>query len=130
MPSPKLNTAPIARKDAASAGRKPATSGNHFPMVNATSGSLTSKPAYLHNPHPPYPEVSRKAGHTGVVILRVSIGETGRVAAVSFIKSSSYSLLDDRAPTSIRRWILRPALRAGRPVATQVDVPVRFSLNR
>ena len=52
------------------------------------------------------------------------------VAAVSLIKSSGYSLLDDRARTAVRRWIFRPARRAGRPVATQVDVPVRFSLNR
>ncbi len=130
MPSPKRQTAPLARKDVSSAGRNPARSGNHSSSVNATSGSLTTKPAYLHNPHPPYPELSRKAGHTGVVILRVSVSESGRVAEVSLIKSSGYSLLDDRARTTVQRWIFRPARRDGRPVATQVDVPVRFSLDR
>lgn len=130
MPSPKLKTAPIERKDISSAGRNPARSGNHSSSVNATSGIITTKPAYLHNPHPPYPELSRKAGHTGVVILRVSVSESGRVAAVSLIKSSGYSLLDDRARTTVQRWIFRPARRDGRPVATRVDVPVRFSLNR
>jgi protein TonB len=128
MPSPKRKTAPIARKDISSAGRNTARSGTHSSSVNATSGSLTTKPAYFHNPHPPYPEVSRKAGHTGVVILRVSVSESGRVAAVTLIKSSGYSLLDDRARTTVQRWIFRPARRDGRPVATQVDVPVRFSL--
>jgi protein TonB len=125
--SPKPKTAPIARKDGSPAGRD---SGTDSSSTNATSGSLTSKPAYLHNPHPPYPESSRKAGHTGVVILRVSVGVSGRVAAVSLIKSSGYSLLDDRARTTVRSWIFRPARRGGRPVATQVDVPVRFSLDR
>jgi protein TonB len=130
MASPKLKTASIARNDASPAGRDPARSGSNSSSINETSRSLTSKPAYLHNPHPPYPELSRKAGHTGVVILRVSVSTSGRVAAVSLIKSSGYSLLDDRARTAVRRWIFRPARRAGRPVATQVDVPVRFSLNR
>ena len=130
MPSPKLKTASIERKDVLSVGRNPERSGNHSSSVNATSGIITTKPAYLHNPHPPYPELSRKAGHTGVVILRVSVSESGRVAAVSLIKSSGYSLLDDRARTTVQRWIFRPARRDGRPVATRVDVPVRFSLNR
>jgi len=130
MPSPKRQTAPLARKHVSSAGRNPGRSGNHSSAVKAASGSLTTKPAYLHNPHPPYPELSRKAGHTGVVILRVSVSESGRVAEVSLIKSSGYSLLDDRARTTVQRWIFRPARRDGRPVATQVDVPVRFSLDR
>jgi protein TonB len=130
MPSPKRQTAPLVRKDVSSAGRNPARSGNHSSAVNAASGSLTTKPAYLHNPHPPYPELSRKAGHTGVVILRVSVSESGRVAAVSVIKSSGYSLLDDRARTTVRRWTFRPARQNGKPLATQVDVPVRFSLDR
>ena len=129
LPSSKLQM-PAARKGASSDGRNPARSGSRSPSIDATSGSLTSKPAYLHNPHPPYPEISRKAGHTGVVILRVSISESGRVAAVRLIKSSGYSLLDDRARTTVQRWVFRPARSDGRPVATQVDVPVRFSLDR
>jgi protein TonB len=89
-----------------------------------------SKPAYLHNPHPPYPEAARRAGQTGIVMLRVSINERGRVSAVSLTKSSGHSLLDERARTSLQRWIFRPAKRDGKPVPTQVDVPVRFSLDR
>jgi periplasmic protein TonB len=93
-------------------------------------GSQASKPAYLHNPHPPYPEAARKAGQTGVVVLRVSINERGRVSGVSLAKSSGHSLLDDRARTAVQRWIFRPARQNGKSVATQVDVPVRFSLGR
>jgi periplasmic protein TonB len=95
-----------------------------------TPASQASKPAYLHNPHPPYPEAARKAGQTGVVVLRVSINERGRVSGVSLAKSSGHSLLDDRARTAVQRWIFRPARQNGKSVATQVDVPVRFSLDR
>jgi periplasmic protein TonB len=95
-----------------------------------SAGSHTSKPAYLYNPHPSYPEAARKAGQTGVVTLRVSINEKGRVSAVSLVKSSGYALLDDRARGAVQRWIFRPARRDGKAVATQVEVPVRFSLDR
>ena len=37
---------------------------------------------------------------------------------------------DERALTSVQRWTFRPARRDGKPVPTQVDVPVRFSLDR
>ena len=99
-------------------------------LAARSAGSHTSKPAYLYNPHPSYPEAARKAGQTGVVMLRVSINEKGRVSAVSLVKSSGHALLDDRARGAVQRWIFRPARRDGRTVATQVEVPVRFSLDR
>ncbi|HEY5705229.1 MAG TPA: energy transducer TonB [Terrimicrobiaceae bacterium] len=127
---PKPKTAPIARKAASSAGSNSAMSGNASSSVNAVSGGITINAAYLHNPHPAYPELSRRAGHTGVVLLRVSVGQNGRVASVKLIKSSGYSLLDDRARTTVQRWTFRPARRDGKPVATEVDVPIRFRLDR
>jgi periplasmic protein TonB len=128
--SPKRKTASIARNALSSGGRNSEGSGSHSSTAGLTSGSLTVKAAYLFNPHPPYPEQSRRAGHTGLVILRVSINEHGRVSAVRVVKSSGYSLLDDRARTTLQRWVFKPARHGGRPVATQVDVPIRFSLNR
>lgn len=124
------NPRPVARKARSSSAPQSIQPGSHSSAGNPTSGSLTSKPAYLYNPHPSYPEVSRKAGHTGVVMLRVSIDERGRVSGVSLIKSSGHSLLDERARTAVQRWTFRPARQNGRPVATRVDVPVRFSLDR
>lgn len=107
-----------------------AQSGSGALASATTSGSRANKPAYLYNPHPPYPEAARRAGLTGVVMLRVSINERGRVSGVSVARSSGHSLLDDRARTAVQRWIFRPARQNGKPVATHVDVPVRFSLDR
>jgi protein TonB len=129
--SPASESRPVAaRKDRATPSSGTGQSGNDRSALYATSGSRASKPAYLYNPHPPYPELARRAGQTGVVMLRVSINEKGRVSAVSLIRSSGHSLLDDRARTAVQRWIFRPARLNGKPVATQVDVPVRFSLDR
>jgi protein TonB len=95
-----------------------------------SAGSQTSKPAYLYNPHPSYPEAARKGRlnwrrHAARLDKR-----KGRVSAVSLVKSSGYALLDDRAREAVQRWIFRPTRRDGKAVATQVEVPVRFSLDR
>jgi protein TonB len=118
-----------ARKERSTAGVASVGAGINSATFHSTAGAA-SKPAYLYNPHPPYPEAARKAGQSGVVMLRVSINEKGRVSAVSLIRSSGHSLLDDRACISVQRWIFSPARLNGKPVATQVDVPVRFSLDR
>jgi TonB family protein len=64
---------------------------------------------------------------TSTILIR---HERGRVTAVSLIKSFCHSLLDEGARTAVQRWIFRPARRDGKPVAAQVDVPVRFRLDR
>jgi protein TonB len=136
-PQPARTPVAASKPKAASAVRGPSTvghasgrPGSETGAVRAKPGSQASKPAYLYNPHPSYPEAARRAGQTGVVMLRVSINERGRVTAVSPIKSSGHSALDERARTTVQRWIFRPARQNGKPVSTQVDVPVRFSLDR
>ena len=119
-----------ARKDFPVSARNSAGTGTQAASANATSGSRMTQAAYLFNPHPSYPELARKAGHTGVVILRVSVSERGRVSALHVVKSSGHALLDDRARTTVLRWTFKPARRDGRPVSTQVEVPIRFSLDR
>ncbi|HRJ72949.1 MAG TPA: energy transducer TonB, partial [Terrimicrobiaceae bacterium] len=104
--------------------------GTPGPRAGGRPGSASAKPGYLHNPHPSYPELSRSAGHQGVVLLRVSVNERGRVTAVSLLKSSGYEMLDERARTAVQKWIFKPARVDGTAIATQVDVPVRFSLDR
>jgi periplasmic protein TonB len=119
-----------ARRNRTGGGDPSGGSGSNARALPQTSGIRESKPAYLSNPHPAYPEAARKAGQTGVVMLRVTINESGRVSAVRLIRSSGHSLLDDRARTAVQRWIFKPARQNDKPVATQVDVPVRFSLKR
>lgn len=104
--------------------------GTPGPRAGGRPGSASAKPGYLHNPHPSYPELSRRAGHQGVVLLRVSVNERGRVTAVSLLKSSGYEMLDERARSAVQKWIFKPARVDGTAIATQVDVPVRFSLDR
>ncbi|HEY5811967.1 MAG TPA: energy transducer TonB [Terrimicrobiaceae bacterium] len=119
---------PAPAKRRPSVGRS--SEGNPALSTKAAFGSTSSKPAYLFNPHPSYPEAARKAGHTGVAVLRVSINEKGAVVSVGLTKSSGHFLLDDRARSTVQRWTFKPARLNGKPIATQVDVPVRFRLDR
>jgi protein TonB len=85
--------------------------------------------AYLSNPPPDYPPVSRLRRETGTVVVRVLIGVDGRAQEGHIEKSSGYTRLDDAALTTARdRWRYRPGTRAGTPEAMWFNVPIRFVL--
>jgi len=97
----------------------------------AGSGADSVQAGYLRNPHPAYPEEARRARQQGVVHLRVDINDRGRVEKVVISASSGYPLLDEQARTTVaERWVFKPARRGNTPVASQVEIPVRFTLDR
>jgi len=75
-----------------------------------------------------YPEIARKAGIEGRVIVNVLIDVDGRVADTAILKSLGHSGCDDAAIKAIRavRWI--PAKQRDRPVKVWVGIPVIFKL--
>ena len=87
-----------------------------------------AKPNYLRNPPPKYPAESRKLREEGVVLVKVSVTPQGRPAAVQLQRSSGFPRLDDAALKAVRRWEFSPATDGLRPVAAEVEVPVRFDL--
>ena len=90
-----------------------------------------ARPGYLRNPHPTYPEAARQAGLQGVVQLRVKVATDGSVASAAITRSSGHPLLDERALSTVRdRWKFKPARVAGLAIASEVIVPIRFTLNR
>jgi protein TonB len=78
---------------------------------------------------PPYPPISRRLGHEGVVLLKLMISPEGNITAVAIETSSGYADLDDMAANWVKaHWRYRPALVAGVPVASMAEASVRFSL--
>ena len=61
-------------------------------------------------------------------MLGVQVNAEGHVSNVTLSKSSGYPLLDKSAMEAVRRWTFDPAREGGFPVASRVDVPVRFTL--
>ena len=85
--------------------------------------------AYLANPRPAYPPVSRQLGEQGKVILRVLVGADGLPRHVELERSSGYPRLDRAARDAVERWKFVPARRGDTPVEATVLVPIAFSLS-
>ncbi len=77
---------------------------------------------------PEYPASARHAKIDGTVLIQVLVGKDGRVADAKIVKSIPE--LDDAAVAAVRRWIFKPALSRGEPVAVWVAVPVKFTLEK
>lgn len=86
--------------------------------------------AYLKNPAPNYPNMSRRLREVGTVQLRVRVSAAGQALDVLLAKSSGYSRLDEAALAAVQQWKFQPALRGGTAIEAWVLVPVEFSLMR
>jgi periplasmic protein TonB len=84
--------------------------------------------AYLRNPEPPYPTVSRRLGEQGSVQLQVLVRPDGHVASVDVHRSSGFPRLDEAAAGAVREWRFVPAKRGTTPVEAVVIVPIVFKL--
>lgn len=80
------------------------------------------------NAQPRYPLVARKRGYEGQTVVRARVSESGRVLSADIAESSGYEVLDLAAQNAVSDWRFRPAIRGGRPIAGQIDVPIEFRL--
>ncbi|MGF1642043.1 MAG: energy transducer TonB [Thiotrichales bacterium] len=84
--------------------------------------------AYLNNPAPQYPPISRRMGEEGQVLLRVHVAPAGTPTEIRLHKSSGYDRLDATARAAVERWRFVPAKRGDEAVAAWVIVPINFTL--
>lgn len=85
--------------------------------------------AYLSNPEPSYPALSRRLGEEGIVRLDILVNPDGTVARLELARSSGFPRLDRSAMATVQAsWKFEPARRDGKPVAAWVTVPIRFTL--
>lgn len=88
----------------------------------------SSNAAYLQNPAPNYPSISKRMGEQGKVVLRVFIGTDGTAQKVEINQSSGYDRLDRQAQDAVMRWRFVPGKRNGTPEAMWNLVPINFVL--
>jgi len=84
--------------------------------------------AYLNNPAPAYPTISRRQGQQGKVVLRVFVNAGGAADKVEVRTSSGHATLDRAALDAVRSWRFVPARQGDLPVAAWVLVPITFTL--
>jgi len=86
--------------------------------------------AYLDNPAPEYPHLSKQLKESGRVLLRVRVSAEGRSAQVELDKSSGYDRLDQAAIEAVRRWRFVPAKQGDQAFTAWVIVPINFQLDQ
>jgi periplasmic protein TonB len=141
-PTPLPKPAPVDSKTAISREQPaPTPSPSETQSTSAASGADKPNPtqaisqpqfeaAYLNNPRPAYPAMSRRLGEEGRVEVEVQVQADGMPSKVSLKRSSGYTRLDEAALEAIKRWKFVPAKRAGEAVAASVIVPMPFVLEK
>jgi periplasmic protein TonB len=103
-----------------------------LPVAAVAAPAAVSDPrydaAYLENPAPVYPALSRRIGEEGRVILRVFVEPNGRASQVQIRTSSGSSRLDQAAQDAVSRWKFFPAQRGAEAIGAWVLVPIVFNL--
>jgi protein TonB len=89
----------------------------------------TTDAAYLHNPKPAYPTLSRRLGEQGKVVVRVLIGVDGTAQQAELKTSSGFDRLDQAGLAAARQWRYVPGKRNGVPEAMWTNVPINFVLD-
>lgn len=120
--APVADTAPPA--PAAPAQAAPAAAPSGAPEVVLPS----SNAAYLNNPRPSYPSISRRMGEQGKVMLRVLVSTDGRPEQIELKESSGFDRLDKAAMAAVKNWRFVPGKRNGVPEAMWNIVPINFVL--
>lgn len=84
--------------------------------------------AYLRNPPPEYPRLSRRRGEQGRVLLRVRVLASGLPEHIEVARSSGHPRLDEAAGETVAQWRFTPARRGETAVDSWLLVPIEFRL--
>ena len=77
---------------------------------------------------PNYPARSRRLNEQGRVLLRVELGEDGRVSGAAVKTSSGFPQLDEAAVNAVKIWRCKPAMQNGLAVPAVALQPFVFIL--
>lgn len=118
----------VARWLGEPAGEGPSAVGGVVSGVLKPGGEKVKPPKLVHEVAPVYPEVAKKAGVEGVVIMEATADTYGRVAAIKVLRS--IPLLDQAAVDAVKQWVYEPMVVDGKPREVTFTVTVRFALDK
>jgi len=84
-------------------------------------------PAFRKQAQPIYPSLARRRSKEGVVVLKLSISETGHLTHVELVEDPGHGFAE-AAIEAVRSSSFSPAHYNGKPVAIQATLPIRFTL--
>ena len=126
--APTAPTPPAPRAEAPPAPAPPSPA--PAPVVTAPSKTDVSIPASYSasNQKPIYPNMSKRLGEQGTVVLRVLVKADGSAGEVEVKSSSNYSRLDQAAIDAVKTWRFNPAKIDGKATDEWYQVPIPFKL--
>ena len=130
-PAPRIAPSQSSKASAAAAASPSANSRQETVGSSSKTSELTTTPprldpAYLHNPAPAYPALSKRNRETGTVLLLVNVSPEGNATTVTLHKSSGYDRLDQAAIQAVTRWRFVPGMRGQSAISATVIVPISF----
>lgn len=135
VPEPQGGDDPIGGEDAGDFGAGDPGSGGGDGPPSFGSGPVVAHgpgvtpPVEISTPPPVYPELARRAGIEGLVVLEAIVDSDGRVTDVR-VQRGVNALLDREAVATVSRWRYKPARVGGRAVACYLTVSVNFTIRR
>jgi protein TonB len=132
-PTPAPRTVPSQTSKTSAAAAVSTSSNSRQETVGSSSKAselITTPPrldpAYLHNPAPLYPALSKRNRETGTVFLLVNVNPEGNATSVTLHQSSGYDRLDQAAIQAVTRWRFVPGMRGQSAISATVIVPISF----
>ena len=99
------------------------------PAAVSTPKTITSGVQYIQAPQPVYPQMSKRMGEQGRVMLRILVNEKGMPDQVMVHTSSGSARLDEAGRQAAMRAQFKPHMEDGHAVAVYVIVPLNFQLS-
>lgn len=78
---------------------------------------------------PRYPAYAAEHNLGGKVVLIVDVAADGSVSNATIERSEPKGIFDEAALAAVRNWRFKPATEHGKPVASQVRVPIEFKMD-
>lgn len=90
--------------------------------------AVEKPPQILKQVQPVYPELARKAGQEGAVLVEILISTNGDVDTAYVIQSRPKGVFDEAAIKAAYQWKFSPAFQRDKPVRVRMQIPFRFTL--
>ena len=138
--APEAPSAPVSstQQSKGSAASKQETGSQPTAQTNAVTGGnrgvpqeiafgSASGPAFRRQTAPAYPALAKRRNKEGIVLLRLSISETGQLTRLEVLEDPGYGFAE-AAQEAISNSSFTPAHHNGKPIAVRAILPIRFNL--
>ena len=88
---------------------------------------VEQKPELIQRVNPVYPEMARRAGLQGQVLVAFIVTREGRVAEPRVLKGPE--IFRAAALEAVRQFLFKPAMQNDRAIAVRMTIPIRFRLH-